>query len=62
MDNIRAIRNEADYDWALSEIERYFLNEPEPGKPEAERFEVLAALIEAYEARHWPIEPADPKP
>ncbi len=60
MENIRAIRNEADYDWALSEIERYFLNEPQLGTPEAERFDVLAALIEAYEAKHWPIEPADP--
>ena len=60
MDNIRAIRNEADYDWALAEIEVYFLNEPQAGTPEAERFDVLAALIEAYEAKHWPIEPGDP--
>jgi HTH-type transcriptional regulator/antitoxin HigA len=60
MKNIRAIRNEADYDWALAEIEPYFLNEPEHGTPAAERFDVLADLIEAYEAKHWPIEPADP--
>ena len=60
MKNIRAIRTEADYDWALAEIEQYFLKEPEPGTPAAERFDVLAALIEAYEAKHWPIEPADP--
>lgn len=60
MKNIRAIRTEADYDWALAEIERYFLKEPEPGTPAAERFDVLAALIDAYEAKHWPIEPADP--
>lgn len=60
MKNIRAIRNEADYDWALAEIEQYFLKEPAPGTPAAERFDVLAALIEAYEAKHWPIEPADP--
>ena len=60
MKNIRAIRTEADYDWALAEIEQYFLKEPEPGTTAAERFDVLAALIEAYEAKHWPIEPADP--
>ena len=60
MKNIRAIRTEADYDWALAEIERYFLKEPELGTPAAERFDVLAALIDAYEAKHWPIEPADP--
>ena len=61
MKNIRAIRTEADYDWALAEIEQYFLKEPEPGTAAAERFDVLAALIEAYEAKHWPIEPADPE-
>lgn len=60
MKNIRAIRTEADYDWALAEIEHYFLKEPEPGTRAAERFDVLADLIEAYEAKHWPIEPADP--
>jgi HTH-type transcriptional regulator/antitoxin HigA len=60
MQNIRAIRTEADYDWALSEIERYFTKEPKEGSLEAERFDVLSALIEAYEAKHWPIEPADP--
>jgi HTH-type transcriptional regulator/antitoxin HigA len=60
MRNIRAIRNETDYDWALTEIARYFENQPEPGTAAAERFDVLANLIEAYEAKHWPIEPTDP--
>lgn len=54
---IRRIYTEADYDWALVEIEAYFANEPEPGSAEARRFDELAMLIEAYEARHWPIEP-----
>lgn len=58
--DIRPIRNEADYDWALAEIERYFDTEPAAGTPEADRFDVLAALIEAYEARHWTIEAPDP--
>lgn len=60
MRDIRALKSEADYDWALAEIERYFDREPEPGTPEAERFEVLADLIEAYEARHWAISSPDP--
>ncbi len=60
MKNIRAIRSEADYDWALAEIEKYFLNEPEPRTLEADRFDVLSILIESYEAEYWPIEPADP--
>ncbi len=58
--DIRAIRTEADYDWALAEIAPYFEREPAPGTPEAERFDVLAALIDRYEAAHWPIDPPDP--
>lgn len=58
--DIRPIKIEADYDWALQEIERYFDDEPEPGTAEADRFDVLAALIESYEARHWPIDAPDP--
>ncbi len=55
MKNIRAIRTEADYDWALAEIERYFLKEPEPGTPAAERFDVLAALIEPMRRSIGPL-------
>ena len=58
--DVRPIRTEADYDWALAEIAPYFENEPEFGTPEADRFDVLASLIEAHEARHWPIDPPDP--
>jgi len=57
--DVRPIRTEADYDWALKAIEPYFQLEPKRGTPEADRFDVLAALIEAYEARHWPVEPPD---
>jgi HTH-type transcriptional regulator/antitoxin HigA len=58
--DIRPIRNEADYDWALVEIAQYFENPPKMGTAEADRFDVLAELIDAYEAKHWAIEPADP--
>lgn len=58
--DIRPIRSEDDYDWALAEVARYFENEPVPGSPEADRFDVLSDLIEAYEARVWPIELPDP--
>jgi HTH-type transcriptional regulator/antitoxin HigA len=60
MDDIRPIRTEADYEWALAEIARYFDDQPEPGSPEADRFDVLATLIEAYENRHYPISTPDP--
>jgi hypothetical protein len=50
--DIRPIRTETDYETALREIEPYFDREPE-----ADRFDVLATLIEAYEREHWPIDP-----
>jgi HTH-type transcriptional regulator / antitoxin HigA len=55
MKGVRAIGTEADYDSALADIERYFVKQPESGTEDAERFDVLADLIEAYEAKHWAI-------
>lgn len=57
---VRALRSEADYDWALGEIAPYFEAEPATGTEAADRFDLLTDLIEAYEARRWPIEPAEP--
>ena len=57
---IRPIRSEADYDAALKEIAVYFEREPKPRSKAADRFDILAALIGAYEDKHWPIEPLDP--
>jgi HTH-type transcriptional regulator/antitoxin HigA len=60
MMNIRPIRNQVDYDWALAEVERYFDGQPALGTPDADRFDMLCDLIEAYEARRWAIDPPDP--
>ena len=60
MKDIRPIRTEADYDWALGELEAYEISEPALGTPEGDRFDVLVTLLEAYEAIHWPIESPDP--
>ena len=60
MMDVRPIRTDGDYEWALKEIEPYFDVEPELNTPAADRFDVLATLIEAYEARHHPIPPAAP--
>jgi HTH-type transcriptional regulator / antitoxin HigA len=51
---ILPVRSEADYEAALDEIEQYFDNEPEPGTPEADRFDLLALVIGDYERRRWP--------
>lgn len=57
---IRPIRTEADYDWALTEIAPYFDEVPAAGTAEADRFDILADLISAYEARHHLIEALGP--
>ncbi|MGP4690274.1 helix-turn-helix domain-containing protein [Agrobacterium cavarae] len=60
MDTIRAIRNNDDLAWAIAEVSPYFDNPPERGTPEGERFDILAALIEAYEDTHYPIDAPEP--
>ena len=57
---VRIIRSEAEYETALAEIETYFDKEPKRGTPEAERFDLLALVIEDYEKKHWPIDPPTP--
>ena len=56
MENIRPIKTKADYGRAITEISRYFENEPEVDSGEGDRFDALAALIEAYEDKHHQIE------
>ena len=55
---LKPIRTGADYEAALEEIDR--LIDAEPGTPEGDRLDILTTLIEAYEARHHPIEAPDP--
>ena len=54
MMDIRPLRTEADYDAALAAIEAFFDDEPDPGSPEADAFDLLALVIADYERRHWP--------
>jgi HTH-type transcriptional regulator/antitoxin HigA len=56
--DIRPIKTKADYRTALKEVERLW--EAEPGTPEGDDVDVLATLIEAYEAKHFPIPAPDP--
>lgn len=57
---IRPIRSEAEYEAAVDEIERFFEDEPKKGSAEADRFDLLALVVEDYERRRWPIESPDP--
>lgn len=56
--NIHPIRNETDYDTALTEIERLWGSKPRSA--DGDRLDVLLVLVEAYEAKNHPIAPPDP--
>ncbi len=58
--NIRPIHTEADYKAVLREVSAYFDNEPEPGTEGGDRFDVLLTLVEAYEAKQFPVDLPDP--
>ncbi|MFZ5485064.1 MAG: helix-turn-helix domain-containing protein [Pseudomonadota bacterium] len=58
--DIRPIHNEADYKAALKAVSAYFDTEPMPGTPEGDRFEILLTLVQAYEAKRYPIDLPDP--
>ncbi|HEY2246381.1 MAG TPA: hypothetical protein VGH70_02955 [Bradyrhizobium sp.] len=51
-ETIRPLNSEADYEAAIDDIERYFDNEPQPGSAEADRFDLLALVMEDYERKH----------
>lgn len=55
--DLKPIRNEADYDAALEEVERLW--GAKSGTPDGDRLDVLATLIDAYEAKHHPIDPVE---
>jgi HTH-type transcriptional regulator/antitoxin HigA len=56
--DIQPIKTEADYVAALQEIEG--LMEAAPDTPQGDRLDVLVTLVEAYEAKHYPIAEPDP--
>lgn len=58
MNNIKPIKAETDYDEALAEIAS--LMDAELGTPEGDRLDILVTLVEAYEEKHWQIDPPDP--
>jgi len=58
MVNVNPIRNNADYEAALAEIDG--LMTAQAGTPEGDRLDVLVTLVEAYERVHYPIEGPDP--
>lgn len=55
---IKPIKTAADHAAALQEIDG--LMSAELGTPEGDRLDVLATLVEAYEAKHFPMDLPNP--
>ena len=53
---IRILKNEAEYEAALAEIERLM----ESPKPDVDRLELLGLLVSDYEDKHYQIDMPDP--
>jgi HTH-type transcriptional regulator/antitoxin HigA len=56
--DIKPIRTRRDYNAALRAIES--LMTAKRNTPEGDRLDVLVTLVEAYEARHFPLDLPDP--
>jgi HTH-type transcriptional regulator/antitoxin HigA len=56
--DLKPIRTKADYGKALAELEHLW--GAKNGTREGDRLDVLATLIDAYEAEHYPMDPPDP--
>jgi HTH-type transcriptional regulator/antitoxin HigA len=56
--NVKPIRTKKDYEAAIKELGRLW--GAKSGSFEGDRLDVLATLIDAYEAVHFPMDPPDP--
>jgi len=55
---LKPIRSEADYKRALTELRKLW--GAKSGTPAGDRLDILATLIDVYEAEHAPMDPPDP--
>lgn len=56
--DIRPIKTDADYRAALNDIENLMMADPDT--VEGEKLDILVTLVEAYEAKHFPMDLPDP--
>jgi HTH-type transcriptional regulator/antitoxin HigA len=56
--DIRPIKNEQDYNFAINRIEELWGAKKDT--PEGDELDLLVTLIEAYEMKHYPIAPPAP--
>jgi HTH-type transcriptional regulator/antitoxin HigA len=58
MAEVKPIRTEQDYETAMAEIEKLW--GAKNGTAKGDRLDVLATLLDAYEAEHFPMDAPDP--
>ena len=58
--DIRPIHTKRDYKAALKAVSALMELDPDQGTPEGDRLDILATLVQAYEAKQYPIAPPDP--
>ncbi len=56
--NIKPIKTDADYQATLKEVESLMMAKLDSA--EGEKLDVLVTLVEAYEAKHFPLDLPDP--
>ncbi len=52
---MKQIKTEAEYQAALKEIESLMMADADKTPTEGEKLDVMVTLIEAYEAKHFPL-------
>lgn len=60
MMDIQPIRTKADHKAALKLVSKLVDLDPAPRTPDGDMLDVMSTLVAAYEAKHFPIEAADP--
>ena len=58
MKNLKPIKTRTDYEATLAEMKRLW--GAKSGTPDGDHLDILATLIDAYEAQHFPMDPPDP--
>lgn len=58
MKNLKPIKTRADYEVAVAEMKRVW--GAKSGTPDGDRLDILATLVDTYEAQHFPMDPPDP--
>jgi HTH-type transcriptional regulator/antitoxin HigA len=57
---MKVIKTKDEHEQALQRVMVLMDKDPVEGSSESDELELLALLIESYEAKHYPIDPPDP--